>query len=283
MSYSEPLPTGFQRRRVNGDFVDTVYWARDGIGPPMVFIHGNSASKAAFRDLLVSAPLAGLALFAIDLPGAGESDQAPDVQYTIPALARNVRHILPAISPEPPIVVGWSLGGHIALEVVGQDPCAARGLVLTGTPPAGPGPEEVFSSFRPSELMAVTTGESPPPELLDQYVQALYGASRVIPPELYAAARRFHGRMRRIFAEHWLSATDGFPQRSLIAHWPGPIAVIQGEDEPFFDPALIDRLKWRRLWRGQSQMLGGCGHAPFYEQPERYARLLADFRHDLCA
>lgn len=279
--YAEAPPPGCVPRRIDAAGTRLGVWERSGHGPALLFVHGNSASKAAFRDLIGEPALAGRRIVSIDLPGSGESANAGDEQYTIPAFACTLIEAADRLSLNRPIVLGWSLGGHIALEAVGQRPDVLRALVLTGTPPCGPGAGELAETFHAGELAQVVSAESPPPELLDAYVRALYGKSRPIPGELFEAAKRCHGRMRRLFAEHWLSGIEGVPQRRVISRWPGAIAAIQGDEEPFFDPALLNTLNWRNLWRGESQYVRGAGHAPFFERPDRYAALLAEFLQNL--
>lgn len=279
----ESVPHGFEFRRIEVGGVQIAAWERGGAAPALLLVHGNSACKAAFRDLLLEPALAGRRLVAIDLAGCGESDNAADERYTIPAFAHMLLELTRRMSLDRPVVVGWSLGGHVAIEAVGQEPGTFRALVLTGTPPCGPGGAELVETFHASELMDVTSAESPPPELLDRYVRALYGSSKPVPSELCAAARRCDGRMRRLLVEHWVSGIEGMPQRRVVADWPGAIALIQGDQEPFFDPRLLDTLAWKHLWRGQVQFVRDAGHAPFFEQPARYADLMTEFLQSLAA
>ncbi len=276
--YSETVPPGFALHRITTPAGRVALWGRGGREPALVLVHGNTSSKSAFRELLCEPALAQYRTIAIDLPGAGESGDAenPALDYTIPAMARTVMAVLFAAGLDHAVILGWSLGGHLAIEAAGQG-ANFRAIILTGTPPCGPGVDEVMSVFHPSDLMAVTAGETPPPELLDAYVHALYGKSKTIPAEFFAAARRFDGRMRRIFSEHFMTTAEAAPQRRLVAEWPHPIAVIEGDEEPFFDPKGLDDLTWKNLWRGKCQPIAGAGHAPFFEQPKTYAALVADF------
>lgn len=281
-AYAETPPAGAKAATLSTAAGPVAIWDRAGSGRPLLLIHGNTSSKAAFAELFAAPELAGRRLVAMDLPGCGESPDAkdPPASYTIPAFARAVGGVVAALGLAQPATLGWSMGGHVAIEAVGQG-VDLGALILTGTPPCGPGPEEMAESFKPTEFMEVTFAESPSPAMLDAYVGQLYGTHRPIPADFYAAARRCDGRMRRLFAEHWLSAVEGCHQRSVVAAWSKPIAVIQGLDEPFLDPALLDRLAWGNLWRGQSQNIADAGHAPFFEQPAAYLALLSAFLTDI--
>jgi len=281
-AYTEAVPSVFERRTVETPAGRMALWERDGGGPALVLVHGNTASKSAFRALLGEKALAPFRLVALDLIGAGESERArnPERDYTMPGMAKTLMAALQGLNCGGAAVLGWSLGGHIAIEAAGQG-AKFRAMILTGTPPCGPGAEEILSVFTPSDLTSVVTGENPPAELVRQYVHALYGNTKPIPEEFFAAAQRFDGRMRRIFSEHFLMSDEVKPQRRVVAEWPKPIAVIEGEEEPFFDAKSLDALKWKNLWRGEVQYIAGSGHAPFFEQPARYGALVAEFLNGL--
>lgn len=275
-------PSGTACRFVDVKAGRVAAWHRPGERPPILLLHGNTSSKEAFRPLFEAPALAGFELVAIDLPGAGESDDAGDPQahYTIPAMAGSVIEAVAALGIAPPVFMGWSLGGHIAIEAAAQG-MPVRGMVLTGTPPCGPGVAELAESFHQNEVFAVGTSETSAPEALDRYIAWVFGREMTLPQAALDQARRFDGRLRRVFAEHWISGASGHPQRSFVAAWKGPLAVIQGDEEPFFDHTIVDRLEWGNLWRGEGQVVPGAGHAPFFEQPDAYAALLARFAGEL--
>lgn len=282
-AYAEAVPAGAELRRIARPAGGIAAWVKPGRGIPLLFIHGNTASKAAFRSLLAEPALEGRAWAAMDLPGAGESADATDIAavYTIPGFARAVGDTITALGLDSPVVMGWSLGGHIAIEAAGQG-VPMRGMVITGTPPCGPGPAEMAESFNMEALGEVAIAENPSREVLAGYIgRKLYGESLPVADELFAAGYRFDARARTHFANHWLGATEGHHARTVIAEWPQPVAVIQGDLEPFLDPTLLDRLTWRNLWRGKGQWIPGTGHAPFYERPADYAALLAAFLDDI--
>ncbi|WP_374570635.1 alpha/beta fold hydrolase [Phenylobacterium sp.] len=280
----ETPPAGVTARRLETSAGPVAVWDRPGAGPTLLMIHGNSASKGVFAGMFEAPALSGRHLVAMDLPGCGEAANAADPQsaYTIPGMARTAAETIAALGLANPVVLGWSLGGHVAIEAAGQG-VGMAGMILTGTPPCGPGPDEVAESFHESEEMEVTFMEDPSADQLSAYVRHVYGPRRPIPEAFFAAARRSDGRLRSRFAEHWLAAQEGFHQRTVVAEWANPIAVIQGELEPFFDPSRLDDLSWKNLWRGAGQMVAGGGHAPFFDQPQAYSELVAQFLDDLGA
>ncbi len=110
-----------------------------GQGPAVVLIHGNSSSSRAFSRQLEGPLGKRCRLVAVDLPGHGESDDAKDPSaYSLPGHARAVRAVVDALGLGEASFVGWSLGGHVALEMAPDLP-RARGFVIFGTPPIASG------------------------------------------------------------------------------------------------------------------------------------------------
>lgn len=84
---------------------------------------------------------------ALDLPGHGgsASGRNPDA-YRLPGYASLLAGLVTELDADDAVLVGWSLGGHIALEAAERLPEAA-GFVLFGTPPVG-SPADVGRAFR---------------------------------------------------------------------------------------------------------------------------------------
>jgi Alpha/beta hydrolase family len=71
----------------------------------------------------------------LDLPGHGHSARATDhARYSLPGYAAVLTAFAESLDPADAVVIGWSLGGHIALEAAPAMPAAA-GFVIFGTPP----------------------------------------------------------------------------------------------------------------------------------------------------
>ena len=99
-----------------------------GEGDPLIAIHPLALESTAFAG--VAQQLAGLGLrtLAVDLPGFGCSPLV-DGPLTPSALAEPVIELARTLE-RPPIVMGMSMGGRVALEVALQAPELVRGVVL---------------------------------------------------------------------------------------------------------------------------------------------------------
>lgn len=111
-----------------------------GDGPPLLMLHGNSSSCQVFARQLASPLPQTFRLIAFDLPGHGRSQDAisPARTYSRSGLADCALELLSRLGLRRAAALGWSLGGHVAIEMVARFD-GLTGLVLTGTPPVRPG------------------------------------------------------------------------------------------------------------------------------------------------
>ncbi len=125
-----------------------------GAGFPVVFIHGNVACRAVFQKQMMSPWLDGYRLISFELPGPGDSSEAEDGTRPPlrPGLTDLVIELLAELGIDHAAIVGASLGGHVAIEMLSRSGMS-RGQVLTGLPPMGPNFPKGFVS-RPLNGMA---------------------------------------------------------------------------------------------------------------------------------
>jgi pimeloyl-ACP methyl ester carboxylesterase len=248
-----------------------------GPGTPVLFIHGNSACKEMFARQL-AAPFAGrYRLIAFDLPGHGESDDAPEPErtYSIHGLADAAIALLEAMRVERAVIVGWSLGGHAALEVLARWP-GSLAAWITGTPPVSAAPADMAAAFLPSPHMALTFKESFTEEEARAYAAEGVGPNVVLEDWMVAACRRADGRFRPLMLRSAQAGLD-MDERAIVATAPQRLAVVSGEREPFVNNAYLACLEYRNLWDGRVHVLPGLGHMPFWEAPQVVNPLLSRF------
>lgn len=99
----------------------------------VVGLHGWARSRA---DL--AAALAGLNALAIDLPGFGASPEPPTA-WDSKSYAALIAEALASLD-SPPVLLGHSFGGRIAVKLAAWWPESVSGLVLSGVPLLRPEP-----------------------------------------------------------------------------------------------------------------------------------------------
>lgn len=256
-------------------------WQVTGSTETIVFLHGNSSCKEAFHNQMRYFSKLGYSLLAVDLPGHGLSADAPDEPsanelYTIPGYARIVWALLQYLNIQNPLLVGWSLGGHIAIEMKGQN-AAIKGLCISGTPPMGPGAEDFGKAFLPAPSAALTTRRHATGAEINAYTKDMYGSLAPIADYFHSVAHRADGRARARMGEHWASATDGYNQQKIVRQINTPLLVFHGEEDVFISQDFVENITWGNLWQDKIILIPTVGHAPFLEIPDQFNETLQAF------
>lgn len=102
---------------------------------PVILLHGGGQTRHAWRHAARDLIAAGRRVISLDLRGHGDSAWSEDGDYSFDAFAGDVRAAI-AQCPQPPALVGASLGGLSAMLAAGEAPFPAlRALVLVDVVP----------------------------------------------------------------------------------------------------------------------------------------------------
>jgi pimeloyl-ACP methyl ester carboxylesterase len=243
---------------------------------PVVLIHGNSCCRAIFRHQMRH--LADdYRLITFDLPGHGESSNAPDPKrsYTMSGYADAAVGLLDQIGVTEAAVFGWSLGGHIGIEMIPRFP-GLRGLMISGTPPVGLA--DVADGFTPSPHLHLAGQDQLTDEEIDHLVEISTGG----PYERFMrdAVARTDGRARKLMFEAF-GGGKGIDQRRTVGTSAVPLAVVNGADDPLVDLDYVDGVTYANLWEGTCVRLPGLQHAPAWEAPDVFNPILEQFLRDV--
>ena len=235
-----------------------------GAGEAALFlIHGNSSLKEVFAPT-VAAFRSRWRVVAMDLPGHGASPDAadPEAVYTIPGYARVAQAVIAALGLKPVAVFGWSLGGHIGLEMVAQEADLA-GLAICGTPPVTFSGPLAGRGFLPSPELSLAGQEVFSEQDCLAYGAATVGGAQHLTPALLAGVRRTHGLARRTMFSGIL-ARELADEKELVERMRVPLAIIDGADDVFLDHDYVETgPAYASLWEGRRHVIPGAGHAPF--------------------
>lgn len=246
----------------------------------VLLIHGNSSSSRAFERQLDSDLGRTHRLVALDLPGFGDAQPVsdPDAVLGLQGWARIVVKAAEALGMEDAVLVGWSLGGHVALEALAALP-HCKGVLIFGTPPLA-FPPDMGAAFLPNPAMGAAFHATPSEEEMRAFIDAFFAPDYPDAPAFYLEdARRADDRARPAVAAS--IRPDGYQDEvEIVRNLRIPLAVVQGEQEQLVGLAYLEGLEMPTLWRGQVQVIRDAGHAPQWEQPALFNSLLAAFAAD---
>jgi pimeloyl-ACP methyl ester carboxylesterase len=116
----------------------TLSGEESGEGPPIVLLHGLTATRRYVVMGSRRLERSGRRVLAYDARGHGRSSAAPDRQYGYRRLAADLRAVLETSAVERAIIAGASMGAHTAVRFALDHPeqVAALGLITPSYEPA---------------------------------------------------------------------------------------------------------------------------------------------------
>jgi pimeloyl-ACP methyl ester carboxylesterase len=271
----DQFPLRVQREKFGGMMIAAI--VAPGSGRPVVFVHGNSSTKAVWANQITFIRQQGRPCLALDLPGHGDSDDShqPDVTYNLPGYSTIVRALLDRLGWTAVDVVGWSLGGHIGLELLASD-TRLRSLLIVGTPPGRPCAQDLLRAFYDCPNMQLACKPVFSDNDAVAYGSAMMGGREYLTPQLLACIKRTDGKARqRLFAS--VINGVGSDQGKTVATSSRPLCIVHGEREPFVRLDYLRSLHYRALWRSRIHVIHGAGHAPHWQKADLFNRILLTF------
>lgn len=242
----------------------------------IVLIHGNSSCKEVFAKQLPELSKTDLGIVVPDLPGHGASADSfsPSRTYSFPGYAGLVSALMKRLGYQSYHVVGWSLGGHIGLEMLAGNP-AVRSLLISGTPPVRLTPAGAAEGFRWTGVTALAGRRHFTPQDVRRYSRAMMGVRMPDGHHLLRMTARADGNAR-----YWMVANGmagrGSDEVATVVTSQRPIAVVQGAADPFLRIAYLNALPFKNLWQGRPVLIS-AGHAANWQAPHAFNEAMMDF------
>jgi 2-succinyl-6-hydroxy-2,4-cyclohexadiene-1-carboxylate synthase len=238
-----------------------------GVPESVVLLHGFSGTHRAWDGVVRLLDTERYRPLALDLPGHGESADAPRPI----TFAGATEHVL-AASPARFALCGYSLGGRIALHVALAAPERVRRLVLVGVNPGIENGAERARRREADRALADDLERAPFEEFIERWrTQPLFAED---PPEVGALAREDQRRnrpealaavMRGLGTGEMAPLWDRLPQLEM------PVTVLVGRRDAKFR-ALGQRMV-ELLPQGKMVVEPG-GHGLPLENPTAVAQAL---------
>lgn len=252
---------------------------RSGDGPPLVLLHGFTGSAEAwspFREMLSDR----FTLLAVDIVGHGKSDRPDSLGHYAPGqAAADVVGAMEKAGFPGFDLLGYSMGGRLALRVAVDHPGRIRRLVLIGASPGLATAEERAARVASDEALARGIERDGVERFIDYWESIpLFESQRSLPDERRAAIRA--GRLRNTAAGlaaslRGMGTGSQEPLHDRLSGLPMPALLLAGElDTKYLAiaeemAAAIPEARWLAV--------PGAGHAAQTENPAFCAEAVAAF------
>jgi pimeloyl-ACP methyl ester carboxylesterase len=248
----------------------------DGPRTAVLLIHGNSSCKEVFMSQAGALASAGFTVVAPDLPGHGKSDDAkkPRTTYSFPGYANVLADLMNNLGITRYHIVGWSLGGHVGLELWYRF-SAVKSLLITGTPPIPLSAQGASRGFVASPLMDLAGKRTFDRSDIEAYGGAMLGQALDHRRRVARTVARTDGRARYWMLRNGL-AGRGVNQAMAVQKCTRQLAIIQGRVDPFVNIDYLRGLTYGNLWSGNLVLLD-AGHAPHWTKPRLFNHLMMSF------
>jgi 3-oxoadipate enol-lactonase len=243
-----------------------------GSGPTVLMLHGIGGGHLAFAPQVETFASSGYRSVAWDMPGYGHS--APIEPYTFKGLAESCITLIESLRCEHVVLVGHSMGGMVAQEVIARRPGLVSRLVLCGTSPAFGKPDGDWQREFIAERTAPLDAGLTMAQLAEQLVPQMVGPGSL--PEGVRLAQHCMSQVNPSTYRRALEALVSFDRRANLANIHVPTLLIAGEHDRNAPPAVMKKMA-KAITGSTYFEMRGIGHLQNLEAPDEFDALLLNF------
>jgi 2-hydroxymuconate-semialdehyde hydrolase len=269
-------------------FVDgvRVHYQEAGLpdAPPVLLIHGFTASNFVWSEVLLPIAESGFRVIAPDLVGFGFSGKPKENEFTIDAQARMIVGLMDHLGIERAILVGSSYGGAVAATCALDYSERVTRLALV---------DAVINDYarrRPLFRFAAL------PVIGDLFSPLMLGSRKLVHSQMrkgYAPENMHLFDEKRMTAHHrpLLAASTQRAALATLRRWRAerieqdaprikqPTLLIWGADDPEI-PLAHGRKLFELMPNSRLIVFNRCGHMPMEEHPREFTEVLTRFCSD---
>lgn len=250
-----------------------------GAGRPLLLLHGFTGSAAGW--LALAARLAPhRRTVAVDLIGHGQSNAPADAErYRMEQCVADLLALLDTLEIAQTDVLGYSMGGRVALQMAASAPARVSTLILESSSPGLADPAERQARIAADEALADSIERDGLAAFVDRWEQLpLFASQAALSAEIRAHqhAQRLQNNpqglansLRGMGTGRQTSLWNQLPQLHI------PTLLIAGELDQKY--CVIAEQMAQALPNVQNVVIPNAGHTVHLEQPERFALIVMEF------
>lgn len=239
----------------------------------IIFIHGNSLSAYSF--LKQRNELKAYNLLFFELPGHGnnKSDLYTEDDYCIPGFNNHLKLFIEKNRITNYIIVGHSLGGHVAIEAL-DELIGLKGIVIYGTPPISK-PANFEEAFLPSDVMHLAFQEGLTNDELKSLASVFTSCVSDI-EDVINQITSTDSKCRPLLVKS-IGELKHKNEKELVETSNLPIAIFHGENDALISLEYLKSINWKNCWQNKIHIIPNTAHSPHLENPVEFNTLLSQF------
>lgn len=257
----------------------TYSYRQVGSGAPLLLLHGFTGSKESWAPLMSKMASAG-ALLAVDLPGHGQTEAPPEVErYTMQAVAADLVELTRTIQPGPWRLLGYSMGGRLALFLALTYPALFTKVILESASPGLEFDAERQARLAADERLATAIEIEGIEPFVSRWEQLpLFESQRALPAAVQLALRAQRLANRPLGLANSLRGMGTGIQPNLwpeLVHLTQPLLLLAGALDTKF--VAINSRMATLAPTARLEIMPNAGHTIHLERPQRFRALLLDW------
>lgn len=235
----------------------------------LIFLHGNSMSASLFEPQISCNQFSRFQMFAFDLPGHGESPKM--FCYSIPLILESLIAQLNGITNF--VIVGHSLGGQLAIQLLNKFPNRCKGILVFGTSPLI-GDVDLADVYNINKFSLLLLKENLDEVDMDELSNFIYPSKNSWGQEIKKSIRKTDSKFRNDYAIS-LNSQEYLDELELLRNFDGKKLLIVGSDDPLL------RYNYLKKVSNQTDIplitIEDAGHFPNLDKPEVFNQILINF------
>jgi pimeloyl-ACP methyl ester carboxylesterase len=217
---------------------------------PVILLHGAAGSHSAWPGEIRRIP--GWQVIALDLPGHGKSTGA--ACRSLNGLVNRLYRFIREMGLHQVIMVGYSLGGALALDFSSKHPKFVKGLVILACG---------SSFYLPSDLLDAFRNPAKRNQAIEIFNRLAFDAGTAQPLRRTILNPLAKVRTGNIMSD--LSIGAHFKVKGDYQNIECPVGLIGGKSDQIATLLAVRQL-FHFLPKASLQILPGCGHMLIYEK-----------------
>lgn len=243
---------------------ESLWFEERGVGCPVVFVHGWCMSSAVWKYQF-DGLAASFKIIAPDLRGHGHSNRvAGSLSFT--TFTNDLADLLQQLGLSKVVLVGWSMGAHIALQACADLSDRLAGMVLVSATPCFTASVDFPFGLTEMEVSGMRLKvQRNTMRALDGFHTRMFAEGEIEDYLLSSEIKELLASIRPPDTCNVLETLDSLTHADMRHVLPSvhvPTLIFNGSNDRICLPQASDYLK--EHIRGAEQIVfQGCGHVPF--------------------